>query len=83
MKLKSLMVLFALASLFLIGCGDGWNPVKVRAGVNAEFPDSEVSTVPGKKYSFIVRRRNGEVLYAEYMGNDAVSTSTVVLFGPK
>ena len=70
------------ACLLLAGCGDGFNVTKVRAAAVAEHPGAEVSPVPGKQYTYLVRQPNGAVLYVEYMGSEAKATASTVVFNP-
>jgi hypothetical protein len=76
-----LAILFAC--LLLAGCGDGFNAVKVRAAAVAEHPGADVSPIPGKSYTYLVRRPDGAVLYVEYMGSDANATASTVVFNPR
>jgi hypothetical protein len=73
-----------LATLFvcllLAGCGDGFNATKVRAAAVAEHPGAELSPLPGKSYTYLVRRPDGAVLYVEYMGS---ATASTVVFNPR
>ena len=72
-----------LACLLLAGCGDGFNATKVRAAAAADHPGAEVTTLPGSKYTFLVRKPDGSVLYVEYMGFDLKATASAVMFNPR
>lgn len=72
-----------LAAILLVaGCedGSGFNPSKVRAAVAQDYPDAEVTNAPGLKFTFLVRRQDGSVLWVEYMGVDTKATVEAVMF---
>lgn len=71
------------ACLLLAGCGDGFNATKVRAAAVAEHPGAEVSPIPGKSYTYLVRKPDGAVLYVEYMGREAKATASTMVFNPR
>ena len=72
----------ALALFALHACGDGYNPAKVRMAANNEFPGSELQPLPGQQYQYVVRKPDGSIWLAQYMGSDTKSTAVVQLFGP-
>jgi len=73
-------VFFLILSILLVGCGDGFSAVKVRAKVSADFPGSEVQCLPGSRFIFLVRKPDGSVHYVEYMGHGLDATSQMQLF---
>lgn len=80
MKIISVLAI----ALTLTACGDTLNPSKIRESAVAEHPGAEVTPLPGRDYSYIVRQPDGSVLYVQYMSATSVAhTSSVMLFGPK
>lgn len=72
-----------LMCLAIAGCGDGFNPTKVRAAVMQDHPGADVTPVPDSRYKFLVRQPSGEVLWVEYMASDTKITSSAVMFRPR
>lgn len=54
---KAILPMFCM---IVVGCSTNYR----AEGVNAEFPDAEVSFVPSHNSDFIVRTRAGDIYYA-------------------
>ena len=88
--MKKIAMLFLITTVFISGCGsrEGLDVIKCRNAVNDEYPNSNISDIPSPsghnehlKYCFLIRKENGEVLYA-YCGSCSSPkiTSKVKLF---
>jgi hypothetical protein len=78
MKNFNLLILVLLVS-FLTGCD-------AQRGVNnirRDFPNAEVSTIPGCWYEFIVRDTNGMVWYVVSGGANHLHNDTILFYSDK
>ena len=73
-------VIFLGLLVLLVGCGDGYNTVKVRGKVSSDFPGCEVQGLPTSQFIFLIRKPDGSVHYVEYMGFGLDATAQVQLF---
>lgn len=80
-KVKTIIAMALI--IFLSSCGDGFNPVSVRAAAAADHAGAEIAAIPGSHYIFLVRKQDGSVWYVEYMGATVKQTAAVLIFNPR
>jgi hypothetical protein len=80
---KAKVLLLVGCGIVLAACGDGYNRLKVREAIRAEFKSDEIVNVPGKDWQFIIRDTSGNIWVAEAMSNDAVVTAKTLIFASK
>lgn len=78
--MKGIMIIAAVF-FCVAGCGDGFDPVKVRGAVADQHPGAQVQQIPGNRsWKYLVKEPNGRVLYVEYMGSTLEPTAKVIMF---
>jgi len=55
-----------LTALLVAGCS-GFEQNTCYEGVKKKYPTAEVAMIPDEKYRFIVKTKNGDILYVETM----------------
>lgn len=68
---------------FLTGCGPAFRTESCRAAVVEDAGTDNVTNVPGKDFSFIVRKLDGSVwIYNTWSGKSPEVTERLILFSP-
>jgi outer membrane lipoprotein SlyB len=62
---KLIIILLSVTCLYLTGCSKRTTPGGARNAVYKEFQTTDIQTVPGSIYTFIVRATNGSVWYVK------------------
>jgi hypothetical protein len=76
-----MIILSVVAMMVIAASGSGNDKVKCLQTVTAAYPNDSVYLVPDKSYSFIVVKKNGEVLLVKTMNlsnTDITSTDPLV-----
>lgn len=68
MKIFTKSIATLVLIIALVSCS-GFDPVECYNSVVKAYPDSEVFTILGEQFSFIVRTSHGDILYVETMNN--------------
>lgn len=71
--MKTKLILISLLTAVLVSCDSG----RALNAVRKHFPDSDVSTVPGKTRVFVIRTQENEVWIAESSGMGGHDNSVV------
>lgn len=77
--MNKLRIATLLLSLLMVGC-DGLDSVTCYSNVMDAYPHSDVRTIPGSKYLFLVRMDSGEVRLVKTMnlGNTEITTDIII-----
>jgi len=66
-RLKTgLIVSICILSLTSISCS-AWNESECYKTVRANYPESEIVMIPGRDYTYLIKKQNGDILYVETM----------------
>ena len=80
--MKKALIVFIVVLATVVSCS-GYDKVACMEEVQAAFPDSEVRIAPGKIFKYIVRNRDGSIVYVETMGIYSTKLTTKAeVFGP-
>lgn len=65
---SALLLAVCWSAVLAAGCS-GYSADVCYQGVKAAYPGADIAVIPGEKYRFIVKQKNGDILYVETMNH--------------